>query len=69
MDGTRAEPPAGDDLLTGGGGAATYAVDPSDFTAFAEEVIHFLYVTVDESGLSMHAIDGTGQEFDQLVLQ
>ena len=56
-------------VLTGGGGAATYGVDPSDFTAFAEEVIHFLYITIDERGLALHAIDGTGQEFDQLVLE
>lgn len=55
--------------VTGGGGAETYAVNDSDFTAFATEVIHFLYVTVEGDTLSVHAIDGTGQEFDQLVLK
>ena len=29
-------------IVTGGGGAATYPVDPSDFSAFAEEVMPHL---------------------------
>ncbi len=56
-------------IVTGGGGAATYPVDPSDFSAFAEEVIHFVYVTVEGGALSAHAIDGSGQEFDQLRIR
>ena len=55
-------------LVTGGGGAATYAVDPSDFTAFAEEVVHLVYVEVVGRELTAHAIDGSGQEFDQLYI-
>jgi len=55
-------------IVTGGGGAATYAVDPSDFTAFAEEVVHLVYVEVVGDQLTAHAIDGSGQEFDQLYI-
>jgi acid phosphatase type 7 len=54
-------------VVTGGGGS-TYDVDPSSFTAFAEPVIHFVYVVVDEGELVLHAIDATGQEFDQLAV-
>lgn len=56
-------------IVTGGGGAATYPVTPSDFTGFAIEVIHFLYITADDQELVVHAIDASGQEFDQLVLE
>lgn len=56
-------------IVTGGGGAGTYPVQPSDFSAVAQEVVQILYVTVENNVLSVHAIDGTGQEFDQLVIE
>ncbi len=55
-------------VVTGGGGGGTRAVSESDFTAFVQQVIHFSYVTIDGSQLLLHAIDGTGREFDQLVI-
>lgn len=56
-------------IVTGGGGAATYPVEPTEITAFAEEVIHFVYVEVTEGQLVAHAIDGSGREFDQLYIE
>lgn len=55
-------------VVTGGGGRGTYGVGISSFTGFSEEVIHFVLVQVEGDTLSLHAIDGTGQEFDSLVL-
>jgi acid phosphatase type 7 len=56
-------------VVTGGGGVGTRPVGASDFTAFAESVLHFVYVTVLGDTLTLHAIDATGTEFDSLVLQ
>lgn len=56
-------------VVTGGGGVGTRPVGVSSFTAFSEAVCHFLYLTVDSNQLTMHAIDGTGVEFDSLVLR
>jgi acid phosphatase type 7 len=55
-------------VVTGGGGIGTRPVGSSSFTAFSEAVIHFVYVesTVDE--MVLHAIDGTGAEFDAVVI-
>lgn len=55
-------------VVTGGGGRGVKGTGWSEFTAFSESVIHFVYVTVQGEQLAMHAIDGLGQEFDQLVL-
>lgn len=55
-------------VVSGGGGRGTRPVGRSSFTAFSEAVIHFVYVTVDGKQLTLHAIDGTGQEFDSLLL-
>jgi hypothetical protein len=55
-------------VVTGGGGRGTRPVSSSSFTAFAAEVIHFVYMEVSESELVMHAIDGTGVEFDSMVI-
>jgi hypothetical protein len=56
------------DVVTGGGGIGTRPVGSASFTAFSEAVIHFVYVesTVDE--MVLHAIDGTGAEFDAAVI-
>lgn len=56
-------------IVTGGGGAGTYAVKETEISGFAEEVIHFLYVRADSERLEVHAIDAGGREFDQLVLE
>jgi len=53
-------------VLTGGGGGGTRPASGDDFTAFAEDVIHYVYVTIDGDELLLHAIDASGQEFDQL---
>jgi phosphodiesterase/alkaline phosphatase D-like protein len=55
-------------FVTGGGGAGTYPVQPTEISAMAQEVIELLYVTADEHELVVHAIDGDGEEFDQLVV-
>lgn len=56
-------------IVTGGGGGDTAGVGESWFTAFAQTVVHFVYIEVDGDTLSTHAIDATGEEFDQLVLK
>lgn len=55
-------------VVTGGGGVGTRSVGASSFTAFSEDVIHFVYgeATADETVL--HAIDATGAEFDAAVV-
>jgi hypothetical protein len=53
-------------IVTGGGGRGTRAVSASDFTAFSEDVLHFVQVEVHANELFLHAIDGTGREFDSL---
>ena len=55
-------------VVTGGGGRGTRGVGQSDFTAFSEQVCNFVYVTINGNELTLHAIDGTGQEFDSLRL-
>jgi hypothetical protein len=54
--------------VTGGGGRGTRGVGHSAFTAFSEQVCNFVYVTVTGGELTLHAIDGSGQEFDSLRL-
>jgi acid phosphatase type 7 len=55
-------------VITGGGGRGTRSVGRSSYTAFSQEVLHFLYVSVDGPDLRLYAIDATGQEFDFLHL-
>ncbi len=55
-------------VVTGGGGRGTRPVVDSDFTGFSEQVIHFVQVEVGRDELVVHAIDGTGVEFDSLVI-
>jgi 3',5'-cyclic AMP phosphodiesterase CpdA len=55
-------------VVTGGGGRGTYSVGQSDFTAFSEPVIHFVYAELDGDELVLHAIDGTGTEFDSVMI-
>ncbi len=56
-------------VITGGGGVGTRSMGWSDFTAFGDAVIHFVYVTISGDELAQHAIDGVGNEFDSLVLR
>jgi hypothetical protein len=56
-------------VVSGGGGRDTRNVGKSDFTAYAEDVLHFLFVEADERVLTLHAIDGVGREFDSVRLQ
>jgi acid phosphatase type 7 len=56
-------------IVTGGGGRGTRPVGSSSFTAFAEAVIHFLFVEARGNRLVVHAIDGVGREFDQTVIE
>lgn len=55
-------------VVTGGGGIGTRPVGRSSFTAFAEDVIHFVYVEVGIDTAVLHAIDATGTEFDSAVI-
>jgi acid phosphatase type 7 len=55
-------------IVTGGGGRGTRPVGESDFTAFSEQVLHFVYVEIQGDELLLHAIDATGAEFDQLAI-
>jgi hypothetical protein len=55
-------------IVTGGGGIGTYSVGTSSFTAFSEEVIHFVYADVRTDELVLHAIDANGTEFDSVVV-
>jgi 3',5'-cyclic AMP phosphodiesterase CpdA len=55
-------------VVTGGGGVGTKSVGKSSFTAFSEDVIHFVYVEVTADELTLHAIDATGRKFDSMVV-
>ena len=55
-------------VVTGGGGKGTRTVGSSAFTAFSEDVIHFVYVVVGSDELVLHAIDAEGREFDSMVV-
>lgn len=55
-------------VVTGGGGMGTRTVGTSSFTAFSHDVIHFVYAEVGVDELVLHAIDGTGREFDSVVI-
>lgn len=51
-------------VLTGGGGMSTRPVTPQDWTEMAEDVLHFVYVSIEDGVMRVHAIDATGREFD-----
>jgi acid phosphatase type 7 len=55
-------------IVTGGGGVGTRPVGTSRFTAFSEDVIHFVYADARVDELVLHAIDATGAEFDSVVI-
>ncbi len=55
-------------VVAGGGGVGTRPTGTSSFTELATEVLHFVYVEYDGHDLVLHAIDATGQEFDNHVV-
>jgi acid phosphatase type 7 len=56
-------------IVTGGGGQSTRPVARSSFTAYSEDVLHFVYAEVEEGQMTLHAIDAVGREFDSLRLE
>lgn len=56
-------------VVTGGGGVGTRPVGLSSFTAYAEDVLHFVWVRVEGDALHLRAIDATGREFDSVRIQ
>lgn len=56
-------------VVTGGGGRGTRAPGRSDFTAFAEGVLHLVHGEVTADGLTLRAIDAVGREFDAVVIE
>jgi hypothetical protein len=56
-------------VVTGGGGKGTRPVSGGPATAFATDVLHFVYITVAGDTLALHAIDASGAEFDGLVIR
>jgi 3',5'-cyclic AMP phosphodiesterase CpdA len=56
-------------VVSGGGGRGTRQTGHASFTAFSEAVCHLLYVTIAGDELTLHAIDGVGQEFDSLLIR
>ncbi|MEO8701824.1 MAG: metallophosphoesterase family protein [Kofleriaceae bacterium] len=55
-------------VVTGGGGRGTRNVGSSEFTALSVEVIHFVFAEVNADEMILHAVDGTGLEFDSMVI-
>jgi hypothetical protein len=55
-------------VVAGGGGVGTRPTSRSSFTEFSSEVLHFVYVEYDGHDLVLHAIDASGQEFDNHVM-
>lgn len=53
-------------IVTGGGGHGTRAVGQSSFTAYSEDVLHFVYGEVTTERILLHAIDASGREFDSV---
>lgn len=56
-------------VVSGGGGRETRAVGHSVFTAYSEDVLHFLVVEANARRIALHAIDGVGREFDSAVIE
>lgn len=56
-------------VVTGGGGRGTRGVGSSSWTAYSEDVLHFLWGRVEGDRLELHAIDASGREFDSVVIR
>jgi 3',5'-cyclic AMP phosphodiesterase CpdA len=55
-------------IVTGGGGHGTRPVGRSSFTAYSEDVLHFVYGEVTTERMLLHAIDASGREFDSVSI-
>ncbi|HSK02574.1 MAG TPA: metallophosphoesterase family protein [Kofleriaceae bacterium] len=55
-------------VVTGGGGVGTRPVGESAFTAFSEDVIHFMVAEIRGDQMMLHAIDATGTQFDSVAI-
>jgi 3',5'-cyclic AMP phosphodiesterase CpdA len=53
-------------FVSGGGGSSSRKPTANPYTAFAEDVMHFLSVHVEQDEILIHAIDGMGREFDSV---
>ena len=53
-------------VVTGGGGHGTRSVGHSAFTAYSEDVLHFVQAEVQGDAMLLHAIDAGGREFDSV---
>lgn len=57
-------------VVTGGGGYGVRDVaEWGQHTAFAEGVVHFVYLHVTREKLTLHAIDAEGREFDAIEIR
>lgn len=56
-------------IVTGGGGARLYKAGESEWTAFSEEIHHFVRVKISGETLLLTAIDHRGELFDRLILE
>jgi hypothetical protein len=55
-------------VVTGAGGHGTRRVGRSSFTAYSENVLHFVHGEVQGDTLLLHAIDAGGREFDSVSI-
>jgi acid phosphatase type 7 len=55
-------------VVTGGGGVGTRPVGQSAFTAFSEDVIHFVVAEIRGDRMMLHAVDATGTQFDSVAI-
>jgi predicted phosphodiesterase len=55
-------------IVSGGGGASLYQVNPQSFSAYAETTYHTAFVTVDGCTLTLQAVKPDGTVFDSTTL-
>jgi hypothetical protein len=55
-------------IVTGGGGASLYQVNPQPFSAYAESAYHAVFVTVAGCTLTLQAVTPAGAVFDSTTL-
>jgi hypothetical protein len=55
-------------IVSGGGGASLYNVNPQSFSAYAESTYHAVLVDVNGCALNLQAVKPDGTVFDTLVL-
>ena len=55
-------------IVTGGGGAGLYNIEPSEFTAVAEKKHHFVQIDASPQEMTISAIDRHGEVFDSFEI-